>query len=222
VSDSNEYTIGAEVSCNDGPCGELTRVVIDPVARVVTHLVVDPRQRHGLGRLVPIDLVDGSSQGIRLRCSTAEFDGLEEAEETRFLLDTDGETGYADGEVFSWPYYGLGAGLDGMGGLAGAGAPPAVTYDRLPMGEVDVRRGDHVYASDGNIGRIQGLVINPDDHHVTHVLLQEGHLWGKKEVAIPIGAVTDVTGDGVRLSLSRDQVRDLPSVQIAAGHAAGR
>jgi hypothetical protein len=48
---------------------------------------------------------------------------------------------------------------------------------------------------------------------VTHVLLDEGHLWGKKRVAIPISAVKDVKG-GVRLNLTKDQVRDLPAVEL--------
>ncbi|MHB1713214.1 MAG: hypothetical protein ACYCV7_17810 [Acidimicrobiales bacterium] len=48
---------------------------------------------------------------------------------------------------------------------------------------------------------------------MTHVLLDEGHLWGQKRVAIPIRAVTDV-GDGVRLNLTKDEVRDLPPVDL--------
>jgi sporulation protein YlmC with PRC-barrel domain len=81
------------------------------------------------------------------------------------------------------------------------------------VGEVEVRRGEHVHATDGPIGQVQGLVIDPSDHHVTHVLLDEGHLWGKKRVAIPISAVKDVKG-GVRLNLTKDQVRDLPAVEL--------
>jgi PRC-barrel domain len=76
-----------------------------------------------------------------------------------------------------------------------------------------VRRGDRVHATDGAIGNVEGLVIDPRNHHVTHVLLQEGHLWGRKEVAIPISAVTGAD-DGIRLNLTRDQVRDLPPVDI--------
>jgi hypothetical protein len=49
---------------------------------------------------------------------------------------------------------------------------------------------------------------------VTHVLLQEGHLWGRKEVAIPITAVTAVGVDGVQLSTTKQQVQDLPPVDI--------
>jgi sporulation protein YlmC with PRC-barrel domain len=83
---------------------------------------------------------------------------------------------------------------------------------------VDVRRGEHVHATDGDIGRVQGLVIDPADRHVTHVLLQEGHLWGRKEVAIPISAVIGVEA-GIHLSITKQEVHDLPSVDI--DHPAG-
>ena len=32
-----QFTIGAEASCSDGPCGEVTHVNVDPVADAVTH-----------------------------------------------------------------------------------------------------------------------------------------------------------------------------------------
>jgi hypothetical protein len=32
-----QFTIGAEASCSDGPCGEVTHVIVDPVADAVTH-----------------------------------------------------------------------------------------------------------------------------------------------------------------------------------------
>ena len=99
-----------------------------------------------------------------------------------------------------------------MGMGMGAG-PQASAPDRVPAGEVEVRRGDHVHATDGAIGRVRGLVIDPSDHQVTHALLDEGHLWGEKRVAIPISAVADVE-DGVQLNLSKDQVRDLPAVEL--------
>jgi len=211
------YTIGVEVTCSDGVCGDLRCVVIDPVGRVLTHLVVEPKHRQGMARLVPIDLVDATVEEIRLRCSRAEFDALEHAEEAHFLLEGGEQMGYGAGQAVAWPYYGLGGGMGGMGkgGMGIANTPQVVIDDRVPAGEVEVRRGDHVHATDGKIGRVQGLVIDPKDHHVTHVLLEKGHLWGKKEIAIPIGAVKDVAADGVRLKLTRDEVRDLPSVDLA-------
>ena len=205
------FTIGADVSCTDGVGGEVTRVVVDPVARAVTHLVVEPKHRHGSARLVPLDLVDATTGEIRLRCSLAEFEKLDPAEETQFLPGTPGYPGYDPEQVAFMPYYGMGTGMGA--GTAGAYVPVTVTYDAVPLDEVEVRRGEHVHATDGRIGKVQGLVIDPDSHHVTHVLLQEGHLWGRKDVAIPIGAVTGVD-DGIRLNITKQQVQDLPPVDI--------
>ena len=93
------------------------------------------------------------------------------------------------------------------------GVSETVTYDTVPVGEVAVRRGERVHATDGEIGQVEGLVIDPRSHHVTHVLLQEGHLWARKDVAIPISAVTGVD-DGIRLNITKHQVQDLPPVDI--------
>ena len=212
MPETTQFTIGADVSCTDGTCGQLNRVVVDPVARAVTHLVVEPEHRQGLGRLVPLDLVDGVNGEIRLRCTLAEFAKLDPAEETQFVVGSHGYADYGPEQVVAWPYYGLG-GMAGLSGGTEAWASPTITYDTVPLGEVEVRRDEHVHATDGSIGRVQGLVIDPRSHHVTHVLLQEGHLWGRKEVAIPISAVTGVD-DGIKLSLTKQQVQDLPPVDI--------
>jgi hypothetical protein len=211
VTETTPFTIGAEVSCTDGVCGELRRVIVDPVARTLTHLVVQPKDHLDLDRLVPLDLVDSTAGEIRLRCSLADFNRLEAAEETQFVSGL-GVAGYGPEQALSWPYYGLGPGMAGFGPDM---VQPGVTYDTIPLGDVEVRRGEHVHAADGSIGRVQGLVIERDSRHVTHVLLQEGHLWGKKEVAIPIAAVTRVDlDDGIHLNLTRQQVQDLPPVDI--------
>lgn len=217
------YTIGAAASCTDGTCGEVTRVVVDPVARAVTHLVVEPKHEHKQGRLVPVDLVDTVPGGIRLRCTRAELEKLDPAEETEFRPGSGhpGDLGYGSEQVLSWRYYGLnrgtgggdGIGLDSSAGRGREHAMRTVTYDSVPLGEVEVRHRDCVHATDGEIGLVEGLVIDPGNHQVTHVLLQEGHLWGRKEVAIPIGAVTkfDI---GIRLNISKQQVGALPPVDI--------
>ena len=198
MAETTPFTIGADASCTDGGCGKVTRVVVDPVARAVTHLVVEPKHSYDLGRLVPLDLIDATAGEVRLRCTLAHFAKLDPAEETQFLPGTPGYPGYDPEQVLSAPYY-----------------VPQTVFPcyAVPLDEVEVRRGEHVHATDGHIGKVQGLVIDPDSHHVTHVLLQEGHLWGRKEVAIPIGAVTGID-DGIRLNMTKQQVQDLPPVDI--------
>jgi sporulation protein YlmC with PRC-barrel domain len=226
TNDTKQFTMGSDVRCTDGACGTLRRVVVDPVARTLTHLVVEPGHQDQGGHLVPIDLVTSTGPAIELSCSLAQFATLEDAEETELLPGARGTWDYRQQDMLSWPYFGLGAGTlgvgvggiqtGGMGTNVGMGwdtQPRTATHDQIPTGEVEIRRGQHVHATDGPIGRVQGLVIDPADHHVTHVLLDEGHLWGHKQVAIPITAVTAVN-DGVRLDLTKDQVRDLPPVEL--------
>jgi len=217
MNEGTQYEIGAKVHCQEEPFGHLDRVVIDPVAKRLTHLVVDPEHDRGGKRLVPLDLVDADrsdAQDIRLSCDSDRFRTLDDAEETEFLPGEEG-LGYRPEQMVMWPYYGLGAGGVGVGdpGMLSPLEAGPVIHDRVPTGEVEIRRGDRVEAQDGEIGRVQGLVVDPQDHGVTHVLLQEGHLWGRKTVAIPIRSVS-YEGGQVRTNLTKQQLGELPAVDF--------
>jgi sporulation protein YlmC with PRC-barrel domain len=207
------FTIGAAVECSDGPCGAVSRVVVDPVARELTHLVVEPEHRSGLGRLVPLNMVEAGADEIRLRCTLDEFEKLPSAEETDFLPGGSGYDAYAAHEAYYWPYFGLEGAADPRLALASA----VETRDTLPPGEIGVRRGDAVQATDGEIGKVEGLVVDSAKGHVTHVLLQEGHLWGRKQVAIPIDTVEKID-EGITVNLSKHEIGALPAVGVSEHH----
>jgi len=202
MPETERFTIGADVSCTDGPCGTLARVVVDPIARLVTHLIVEPRPGHGAARLVPLELVASAAEEIRLNYALADFDSLDPASEGQFIASDNDVPNYRATDTVAWPFFGY----RGARGHLEA-------YDAIPPGEVEVQRGEHVNATDGHIGQVEGLVIDPESHHVTHVLLQEGHPWGRKQVTIPIGTVTRVA-ERIEVNLTKQQVRDLPEVDI--------
>ena len=207
--------LGTPVSCVDGAFGELVEVVVDPLTRSVAHLVVEPHHRHWLARLVPIALVAGEHAGetIALTCTVAEARRLELVQQSAFLRL---------GEEFSADDPAWDVGADGVLVLPywGFDVPPArdaleiAVYDRIPKGEIEIRRASAVISGDGRrLGRVEGLVVD-DEEHITHVLLERGHLWGKREVTIPIGAVTDVQPDAITLRLTRDEVGALEPVAV--------
>jgi sporulation protein YlmC with PRC-barrel domain len=218
MAESTEFIIGTEASCTDGVCGEVRRIIIDPDARTVTHLVVEPGHKGELGRLVPIGLVDAAAGEVRLRCTLAEFGKLDPAEEAELLEGVDYGGGYGQsGAVQGYGNVGTlgvgGSSVSGMGIGMGLGHNVRThTEEIVPLGETELRPGEPVHAVDGEIGQIQGFLVDPGDGHVTHVLLKEGHLWGRKEVAIPISAVTRVD-IGIRLNITRKQVEELPPVR---------
>lgn len=208
-------SIGAVAVGSDGYRGEVRAAVIDPVAATVTHLVVEPEGRSGLARLVPLKLAEAEADSddydvratpgkLRLRCTEAEFMNLDAAEET--LAE------FAVGQTV--PVQLLPPGWRGTGEPVAEGGdipriPERETVDVTPPGEVEEHGGDHVHATDGDIGRLRGFRLDPASGRVTHVLLAEGHLWGRKEVAIPFDQIVGFD-QGIRLGLAKKQVRDLP------------
>jgi len=205
---ATEFTLGARASCSDGLCGEVVRAILDPATKTVTHLVIEPRHRAADGRLVPVELVEAGAGEIRLRCSIAEFGQLEAAEEIELAEGLDYSSGYGPDAVMGYGQAGVSA--SGMGiGMSLGHQPSIVTSDNVPEGESEVAVHERVHAVDGEIGRLKGFAVDPADHRVTHVLLREGHLWGHKEVAIPVSAVVSVDY-GIRLNLTKKQVEELP------------
>ena len=193
-----EIPIGAEVHSMEGPYGRALCIILDPVEEKVTHLVVEESEFPQTQRLVPIDLVQVSSpQQINLMCSADQLQKMETFLETEFIpadpkLDS----------AFLWPYC----------------VPEAnfitLEYEKMPVGEIAVRRGTHVSASDGWIGRIDELMIDRNDRKITHLVLREGHLWGQKEISIPVSQIDHMDQDTIYLKLSRNEVEALPDIPV--------
>jgi hypothetical protein len=211
--------LGKPIRCTDKVFGELADVVIDPTANRVTHLVARPSGGDGSARLVPIELVEADGGGedeIRLRCTTEDILALDDVQEVAYLRLGESPTSDPDWDVgvenvLALPYY-PGSEFTGLPGVGGTGDID-IMYHRVPKGEVEIRRSSTVSATDDEfLGRVDGFVV--DDDHITHLVLEHGHLWGKREITIPIGAVATVETDAISLSLSKAEVEALPSVRV--------
>jgi sporulation protein YlmC with PRC-barrel domain len=204
------------VDCADARFGELADVVIDPTTRCVTHLVVRPHKHPEDARMVPVAWAsaDGPEAAITLSATLAEVDRLDRVHETEYLRlgafpvdDPDWDVGVED--LLGLPYY---QGLEAQ--PVEADPHVMVGYDRLPKGEVEIRRGSGVTSADGaEVGSVDGFVVDSAGH-ISHVLLERGHLWGRREVAIPLTAVARVENDVVVLGLGKDEVGALPSHRV--------
>jgi PRC-barrel domain len=105
----------------------------------------------------------------------------------------------------------MGFGGMGMFGALGGSSLRPVRKQLTPKDETGVERHEPAYSSDGHrVGHIDGLTVEPTDGHITYLLLGEGHIFSKKEVAIPSDAVLSVDEDGARLSLTKDEIEALP------------
>jgi hypothetical protein len=46
------------------------------------------------------------------------------------------------------------------------------------------------------------------------LVLREGHLWGKKDVTIPVSEIDRITDDAVYLKLRKKVIATLPTVPV--------
>jgi hypothetical protein len=207
--------LGSRVDCTDESFGKLVDVVIDPTSRRVTHLVVERDRDPWLARLVPVELAElgaDASGAVALRATVEEVRRLAPVHEVAYLrLDgfpvDDPAWDVGIEEVLALPYY---PSYD----LEPAPVDYAARYDRVPKGEVEIRRASAVESADGHhLGDVDGFLVD-DDQLITHVVLAQGHPWERREVVIPIGAVARVETDAVTLSLTKDEVGPLPPVAV--------
>src|SRR3954447_25839308 len=77
--------LGSGVHCTDAAFGELADVIVDPISRRITHLVVEPHGHHERARLVPIDRARPAGDGLVLDYSLSELDALEPLQESAYL-----------------------------------------------------------------------------------------------------------------------------------------
>jgi sporulation protein YlmC with PRC-barrel domain len=208
--------LGIAVHCSDGSFGELADVVVDPVTKRVTHLVVQPNGEEDVSRLVPVGLAEGaeaSDDGVSLRCTRAEAQQLENVQRHEYLRldevpDQDPNWDVGLETVLAIPY-GDEMMIGEMGELYGS---YGVIYDRVPRGEVEIQRGSNVVASGGeHLGRVDSLLVDGDGSITDLVMEQRRFLFRKRMITVPIVAVARLDNDTVILQLAKTEVAALSS-----------
>jgi uncharacterized membrane protein len=208
----NEIALGVKVECTDGHAGTSTHIIMDPTTRAITHLVVsdnEPVVDHRY--LVPTEYVTESRHDvIRLKCTQEELSQLDQFIDVHFIENPQPESGYPADSVYLAPYV----------------SPLDLEYipvevERIPLGELAVRRGAVVEATDGYVGRFGEFMVDPQSGAATHLVLQEGHLWGKREIVLPFSAVDQMLESTITLKLDKASVEKLPSIPVLRDYGEG-
>ena len=200
-----EIPLNVQVECTDGVCGRSAFVLIDPVADQVTHLVVKEDESN-TEYIVPVDFIaETVANTIRLRCDRAKLEKMHPFIKTKFIEEKVPNSNWASGGT-----YGLGSYYYLPYVNSEIPVYEAVEQKQIPPGELAVSRGTRVEATDGFVGKVDEFVVNPKNGHITHLVMHEGHLWGRKDVIIPVSAMGDTHDDTVFLKLDKHQIESLP------------
>jgi sporulation protein YlmC with PRC-barrel domain len=88
------------------------------------------------------------------------------------------------------------------------------TY-HIPKDELAVNRGAKVYSANGEaIGQVDEFLVDESGHHVTHLILREGHVLGKKDVFIPVSEIDSIDEADLHLKLDKREVEKLPTIPV--------
>ena len=77
-----------------------------------------------------------------------------------------------------------------------------------------MRQGARLEASDGHVGQLDEFLVDPVTEHATHLVMRAGHLWGQRDVTIPVSEIARLGENTVYLKLSKDEIEALPSKPI--------
>ena len=197
--------INAEVLCADGSYGRSTCVILNPTTEQVTHVVVKEAM-FGIERMVPIDLVEEATPTqIRLDGSRNELERMPPMTITEYLKPMTPFDKYDVDQYVMLPY-------------AASSIPPIqLDHDMVPPDELAIRRGTRVEATDGSVGRVSEFVVNRGNGQISHLILEEGPFWSKKDVAVPLAQIDRIEQDVVYLKLDKQAIAALPTIPLHRG-----
>jgi sporulation protein YlmC with PRC-barrel domain len=195
-----DMPLNVEVYCVDGLCGQSKEVILDRNTEEVTHLVVKEKHSPHAELLVPIDLItETTPHMIRLRCAKGELADLQPSTKVEVIEE---KIPYYVPDPYLMPIE-----IPETNWVA-------VKRESIPPGEVAVRQGACVEATDGHVGRLDEFLVDPVTEQVTHLVMREGHLWGQRDVTIPVSEIDRLGENTLYLKLNKDQVEALPSTPI--------
>ncbi len=196
-----DIPIDAEVFCSDGLCGRSTYVVLKPNTEEVTHLVVKENKLPHEEVLIPITAVTATTpDSINVRYTRDQMAKMLPFIETEYVKVNIPR--YTGGAYFMEPY------------VYPEVETLPVKHEAVPADELAVRRGAWVEATDGRVGRVDEFLVDPENDHITHLVLREEHLWGQKEVTIPVSEIERIEENTVHLKIGKRKIEALPVIPV--------
>lgn len=198
-----DIPIKAKVECTDGPGGKSTHLIIDPDNGKLTHFVVKNKELpNSPDRRVPVeDIANTTDSVIHLNLTHSELVALPPFTTTYYK-----QIGTSDNYVEEYdPLFVPQFPEDTV----------KVAEEHVPEGEIALSRGLTVRTKElKKVGVIDGLIMDPNSNVITHLLMQKGHLWGKKDIALPVATIGSVDADTVYLKLDEAAVKALPTEPV--------
>lgn len=193
------------IVCLDGIYGYLNGIVLNPVTDEITHIVAAEDKLLGEKRLVPLEEITQSTfRYILLRCTLQELAVFDLFTDIEYIparsRDDYVSTDLEDHTTFSWPF---------------ASTKPGyipVEHEHIPADELMFHHNTVIFATDGKVGFLDDIIVNPDTHKITDLAVRVSYFWGYKDVNIPLKQIERLKQDSIYLKLNKATVESLPAI----------
>jgi sporulation protein YlmC with PRC-barrel domain len=203
-----DIPIHADVVCLDGLVGKSTHIIVDLVTEQVSHFVVKT-DHHSKRFVVPLDKIRSSHRTVILiDCHKEDVYQLPLFKESHFK----GYDAYDNEPPLPSP--GVAASYTRYQPYRAAESGSPGPAKESSWAKLAVNKGASVYATDGDVGKIDELVIDPETHRVTHLILRQHFLLNKWIVTIPVSDIERADKDAVFLKIDKKKVGSLPAVEL--------
>lgn len=198
-----DLPLQADVYCIDGHAGKTVGVILTPKNDQITAIVILQDGLFGGKVIVSLDYVGETTPNqVRLRLTRKELSEQAVFAETNVL------------EVpATYPFFSTSASYP-VGSVywdqKHTEDEPLEIAKTVPDGDITLEHGDAVEATDGQAGRIDDFLMDPKTSRISHLVMREGHLWGARDVTIPVAYIERLENHTVYLNLSKDQIAALP------------
>lgn len=202
-----EFHIGSSIHDRNGEqLGKLTHVIVDPETKEVVDIVADTSGLLGREVIVPVGAINqASEERIDLAIDKDQTTDLKDFLVSSYIAPTP--------ETFAgYPWAGaalVGQGLAPVGAATGlesiAYTPIVDTQEQIPEGDVDIKRGTEVWATDGKIGAVREVVTDEQTKRVRALVVRHGFLF-HKDFEIPTERIANIGADRVTLKIAKADV----------------
>lgn len=84
----------------------------------------------------------------------------------------------------------------------------------VPPGQMALYRGTSIEATDGPVGRLSELLVDPNSGYISHLVVETGSLWNSQEITLPLSVVEEANEEMIHLKLDKAAVEQLPAVPV--------
>ncbi len=236
IKDLHDLAIGASDGANDSAIGDVKDLYFDDEAWAIRYLVVETGSWLSSRKVLISPIAAGKPDWASKRLPvslTREQVRDSPAIDTDMPVTRQHETEYLD--YYTYPYYWGGVGLWGSGGYpymlmpgyAGYGSAAATRAEAdSAQARVEARQRDndphlrsckavvgyHIEASDGEIGHVQGMLVDEESWAIRYLVVSTSNWWLGHDVLVAPQWITGVhwAEQTVSVDLTRDALQQAP------------